>query len=249
MSTTHNVRIFCSDLDGTLLGESSSTEDFSKRWKSLESAKPLLIYSTGRLHDDALKVITEAGLPEADFLVSGVGTMIHDLSTESFNEDFAALLDESWQRDLVHQILKGLEGIMAQPEIQQHRWKSSWFWQDREEAQIEALRETLEAAATGAQVVYSSDRDLDVIPMRANKGNALKWLCEKLGIPTSTAVVAGDSGNDASMFLVDGVRGIAPANSEPALLAAIKNADHFHSSASCAAGVVQGFQHLGLFKS
>ena len=76
-----------------------------------------------------------------------------------------------------------------------------------------------------AQVVYSSSRDLDILPAGANKGNALRWLASQVGLAHDKVCVDGDSGNDASMFLVEDVYGILVSNSEEALSEALEGID------------------------
>src|SRR5690606_12125543 len=111
---------------------------------------------------------------------------------------------------------------------------------------LEALKEALKEAGVGAQVVYSSARDLDVLPAPANKGNALRWLCRRLGVKLEEVIVAGDTGNDASMFQLPGVRGIVVENAEPELLQAVLGTDTHHAKGACAAGVLDGMIHHGM---
>jgi mannosylfructose-6-phosphate phosphatase len=57
--------------------------------------------------------------------------------------------------------------------------------------------------------VYSSGRDLDV--SQGTQGQRPRWLCE-VGLSLDTVLVAGDTGNDRSLFLLPGVRGIVVEN-------------------------------------
>jgi hydroxymethylpyrimidine pyrophosphatase-like HAD family hydrolase len=95
-------------------------------------------------------------------------------------------------------------------------------------------------------VVYSSSRDLDVLPADANKGNALRWLAARLEIDTKDIVVAGDSGNDTSMFFVPQVNGIVVGNGRSELLEAVAGQNVYHARAHSADGVVEGLRHFGL---
>lgn len=247
MPDSKRVALICSDLDGTLLGEPDSSSDFRRRWDSLRDDRPVLVYSTGRLVEDARRVVREGGLPEPDYYIGGVGTMIHDPEKNALLDEYAAVLSQDWDRDRVAGVVRSFPETEEQPPEQQHEWKSSWFWNDADDEDLDRLRQALREAGVAAQVIYSSARDLDVLPQAANKGNALRWLCERLDVPLDRVVVAGDSGNDSSMFLVSGVRGIMPGNAGPELRKAARDTDAYAARGSCAAGVIEGLVHYGVF--
>lgn len=248
MPPSKPVAVFCSDLDGTLLGRPDSVAHFRRHWDSLGENQPLLVYSTGRLIEDAIQKINQSGLPTPDYYIGGVGTVIYHPASETTLSEFSAVLDQDWNRDEVHRIATSFDGIEEQPPEQQHAWKSSWFWHDATPDDLELLRKAIANASLSAQVIYSSARDLDILPHSANKGNALRWLCQLRGINLDQAIVAGDTGNDSSMFLVPGVRGIVPGNAEPELIQAVLNANAFLAGSECTDGVIEGLQYHGVFE-
>lgn len=245
------IRIFSTDIDGTLVGKPDALARFNYNWKRLpDDRRPLLCYNTGRMLEDMLELIEENGLLEPDYMICGVGTLIYDASAGSVLKSFNDILEESWDRDRAEKVVREiLPEAKRQPEKYQTRFKSSWHLPGATEEQIHALEEGLEAEGLDVNVIYSSDRDLDILPKYANKGNAFTWLLRKRSIPRKDALVAGDTGNDAAMFVKRGIRGIVVGNAQPELLEATVGRDVYHAQSSCADGVLEGLVHYGALEA
>ena len=125
--------------------------------------------------------------------------------------------------------------------------KSSWFLDDADETALSEIETALAEAEIDARIVYSSGRDLDILPKAADKGAALAWLCGQLGIGVDEAVVAGDTGNDKAMFDLPTVRGVIVGNALPELASLADQDDRFFRAAATEAdGVIEGLRHWGL---
>ena len=254
-----NIRLFVTDLDGTLLGDEAGTRRFRRLWDKLDEAdRPLLCLSSGRLLDDIQRMVADDQLPRPDMIIGGVGTLIYDYNRQELVKAFAEILEEGWDLARVQEIVADFVAangeaaaveITRQPDHFQHDYKSSWYWHDARPEDMNTLEEALRENGLDVNVVYSSARHLDILPKWANKGNALQWLLRHLDIPAEEAVVAGDSGNDSAMFQIPGIRGIVVGNAQPELVAATRDLDVYLAADNqvCANGVIAGLQHFGLF--
>lgn len=241
------IRLFCSDIDNTLLGNPESARRFVIAWKSIPAdRRPLLVYNSGRLIEDMEHLVAEGRLLAPDYFIGGVGTRIFDARAKRNLDDFSACIGEGWDRARAEAIAARTPGIRPQPDEFQEAFKSSWFLDDATPEVLHDLERRLAAEGLQAGVVYSSNRDLDVLPRKATKGGALQWLASRLCIPLDQVLVAGDTGNDSSMFRLPGVKGIVVENALPELLEATVDREFYYSRLVMADGVLDGLLHYGV---
>lgn len=250
MSTQNPVRLFASDLDGTLLGDDAALKRFQAAWDSLDDAqRPLLVYNTARSVADTRWLVLEGRLPSPEFIIGGLGTEVHDPIDQHVMDEFSATLASGWDRATVEAVVGLVPGIRPQPAEFQGTYKSSWHWHLASAAQVAQLGVRLEQSGLDVTVCYSADVHLDVIPRRAGKGHALAWLCQRIGVRVDEVVVAGTSGNNRSMYALPGVRGIVPGNASRELLTSSTACKPFLTGAAYADGVIAGLAHHGVFSS
>lgn len=242
------LRLLSTDLDGTVVGDNDATRRFRDFWHALpDDVRPVLVFNSGRLIDDQLALLEEVPLPQPDYIIGGVGTMLHAKKRSELETAYTHSLGTGFDPRKIADVMTDIAGVSMQEERYQHGLKSSWFLHGADAAALAGIEAALLAADIDARIVYSSDRDLDILPKAADKGAALAWLCGQLGIGLDESVVSGDTGNDRAMFELQTIRGVIVGNALPELVSLAHQDDRFfHSTAKEADGVIEGLRHWGL---
>lgn len=243
-----------SDVDGTLTGDRAALDRLAARLKEKRAEGELfLIISTGRRLEQVLDGLDEEGLPEPDAVIGQVGTEIYlpPLSTETEPmQAWRERLLADYSRDEAVAFLEGIEGLVMQPDVYNTELKTSCYLDQCPDPEAAAgeIRRRVEPHADRYQVVWSSGRDLDILPAASGKGKAIRFLVGHLGLDSERVVVAGDTGNDASMFR-EFERGVVVANAQPelaALAGSMGDGRVYRASQPYAAGVEEGLERYGV---
>ncbi|MEG4394853.1 sucrose-phosphate phosphatase [Microcoleus sp. BROC3] len=240
--------LLVTDLDNTLVGDDEATQVINQRLQ-LKRSQICLVYATGRSHASTSELIAQKQLLEPDYLIAGVGSEIYQDGT--LDLDWAEYLSQDWDKMAIASLAQQFSQLKPQSVKEQNPWKISYCLEPAAEnsSTLDALQQKLTESGLAAQIIFSSNRDVDILPQTSNKGNALTYLQKRLQISSEATLVCGDSGNDINMFEQD-VRGVIVANALSELLewhreCGTKN--HYLAGSACAWGIMEGMAYFWEF--
>jgi sucrose-6-phosphatase len=231
-----NSYMLATDLDGTLVGDVGALKELLKFFESLPY-KVDIVYITGRHYDSALSLIDSERLPLPSILVTDVGTIIysgHELLPDSKWEQ---KIMKNWNPQSIREIAMQIPGISLQSLPNDRR--VSFYVNDSKDASI--LRQKLKESGRPHTFVFSSGRDVDVLPEGAGKGKALQYVVEEYTSEQANILVAGDSGNDLDMLTL-GYPAVIVGNAQKELLD-VKSDNIYNATKACAGGIQQAWKH------
>ncbi len=236
------VSLLVSDIDNTLLGDAASLRELMA-W--LETHRQMgFAVATGRSLELTLKVLRQWKVRRPDILISSVGSEIHYGRTLKPDVGWTSHIRYRWRRADVQQLLDRMPGLRLQPAENQREFKLSYYL-DRDRApDLREIRAELSRHQLYARLIHSHRVFLDVLPVRASKGQAVRYLAYRWGLPLERILVAGDSGNDREMLVGDTLAVVVGNHSEE--IADLAGHERIYmASAHHAAGILEGIRHYG----
>lgn len=236
-------RAIFASLDLNLVGDASSLHALLERIK--EHRKWLVFgIATGRRLENALATLRQHEIPAPDVLITGQGTAIHYTSSLTKDDAWQRHISFAWDGEAVRKVLHDTPGILPQPAAEQSIYQISYFI-DTSIISPQEVRTLLQRNELAVNVVISFGQFLDITPVRASKGLALRWCSEHLEIPLENTLVAGVTGADADMLLGNTLGTVVDSfhREELSTLAGTENV--FFSRAAHAGGIIEAMDHYG----
>ncbi|MEN8136340.1 MAG: HAD-IIB family hydrolase [Thermodesulfobacteriota bacterium] len=233
-------RLLVTDIDNTLVGDDPSLGELLE---ILSSHRDMVAWgvATGRCLRKVLKALAEYKVPPPDIIISSVGTEIYYGSELLPDKGWSQHLTYKWKPELIREALKGLDFLYTQDEEEQRAFKISYLMEDDPELLAEVHR-VLQDCKLSYNLEFSNSQFLDIIPFRASKGKAVRYLSYKWEFPLKAIMVCGDSGNDEEMLR--GVTcGLIVGNYSKELEHLRGLRRMFFSKKEYAAGIIDGIKH------
>jgi HAD superfamily hydrolase (TIGR01484 family) len=202
--------LICSDLDRTILpnGKAPQSPEALQILHRLAARQEItLAYVSGRDKKLLKEAIKDFKIPLPDYAIGDVGTTIYEpQSNWQPWTDYAEEIASDWHGKTSEDLkvfLADLIDLALQERDKQNTFKLSYY----SDVAVDVARlkqeinERLVHANVQASLIWSIDEEkniglLDVLPERATKVHAIRFLMKKRGYSHEQVVFAGDSGND-----------------------------------------------------
>jgi len=243
---TFPYELFVFDLDGTLLSQDSSLPQGAAELLRALSGRAKVTLATGRSLASARPYLRRLGITTPAILYNGAVVIDpgseRSLFVRRISRELALKVLEVVREFPVHpQVYQAVEdpwidvaeiappiqrflakeGLPAREVRHLHKAVSQdpiKFLIVGEPEVLPALERALRSEVPEVSVVRSESEYVEVLPPGVSKGEALVWLCRRLGIPLEKAVAVGDQLNDLSMIELAGL-GVAMAHAPTTLRA------------------------------
>jgi sucrose-phosphate synthase len=241
----HNGAIV-SSIDQNLLGDAKSLKELINLLTEKRKTISFCI-ATGRRLDSALRVLRQQNIPQPDTLITSMGTEIYYSPELTRDDAWTNHINYLWNRKRVVSLLTELSGLTLQPKEQQSAYKISYFYDPNIAPSVEEIKKILLQNEQTVHVIFSFGQFLDIVPIRASKGYALRWFAQQRDIPLTHILTAGGSGGDEDMMLGNTLS-VVVANRHTEELSKFSEVEPIYfSEKQFAAGILDGLNHYNFF--
>jgi len=243
----HDRAIF-TDLDQSLLGDAESLADFLDVIKIYRKCTTFGI-ATGRRLDSALRMMKRYGIPQPDILITSLGTEVCYAPRLTPDRAWAEHIDHLWKPRAIIRVLADLPGIKLQPKAELSRFKISYYIDPEEAPGLDEINSLLHQHELTANTFLSFGQFLDIVPMRASKGFALRWCADQWDIPLENILVAGGSGADEDMMRGNTMAVVVANRHHEELSGLVDTENIYFATQPCAAGIIDAIEHYDFLGS
>jgi sucrose-phosphate synthase len=245
-SATRRNRAIVTAIDNTLLGDAESLEEFIRMVRR-ERRRFVFGIATGRRLDTVLKILRREGIPTPDVLITSLGTEITYSRQLIGDIAWSEHIDHIWTPQVLRRLLRPLPGLKLQPLCEQSRFKVSYFYDSELAPPIEEIQSLLRQQELTVNATLSFGQYLDIVPQRASKGQALRYVADQWGIPLERILVTGGSGGDDDM-LRGNTLGVVVANRHSEELVGLSESERvFFAEGAHARGILEAIEHYRFF--
>ncbi len=238
-------RILVTDIDNTLLGDTDGLAAFARNLREAGDSTAFAV-ATGRRLQSAIDALQEFGAPRPDFWITSVGSQIHYSPDFAEDKEWLRNIDWRWDAALVRRTLLDLPGLELQDEIDQGPRKVSFFIDPAKAPPMRQIERLLGKAGVRGKTIFSHGQFLDILPVRASKGLAVRFVAHRWGVPMQRVLVAGDSGNDEEMLSGRSL-GVVVANYSDELEVLRSADDVYFAEREYAWGILEGVERYDFF--
>ena len=234
------------DIDNTLIGDDNSRLEALLQLLKQHRDHIGFGVATGRTVGSAKTYLEEFGVQTPDVIIASVGSEIYYGENLHYGRGWDTHISARWDREKILLLLKDIPFLTYQEEETQRPFKVSYNMAPGKD-RLAVIHDRLVRNKCRYNLIYSHNKYLDILPYRASKGKAIRYLSYKWEISLSNFIVCGDSGNDEEMLRGE-PKAVVVANYSSELEPLKKYRNIYFAKRKCAGGILEAVNHYKFFE-
>ncbi|MFK8079628.1 MAG: HAD family hydrolase [Granulosicoccus sp.] len=235
-------RALFTDLNRSLLGDEKALKTLIDHVRTHRKRMKFGI-NTGLRLDAALRLLRRHQIPEPDFLITSTGTVINYAPKLTDDIAWTRLIEKQWTPKQVRRVMRDIPGVSLREAEQQSAFKISYLHDAGIAPSIDDISARLYQEEQAVNVIFSHGQYLNIVPIRASKGLAMRYLAAKYGISLERTLAIGGSGADEDMMRGNTLAAIVGSRSHEELSNIEQSNTIYFAQKTFAAGILEAMEY------
>jgi sucrose-phosphate synthase len=235
-------KFIITDLDNTLIGEENSRLEALLELLNKHRQQIGFGVATGRDVELTIRALEDYSISVPDLIISSSGSELNYFGKRRHpGKGWKTHISDQWKRDKIVRLLKDVSFLRYRKASAQGPFKISYEMEPGRD-RLSQVHDSLLRSRIRYNLIISKDRYLDILPYRASKGKAVRYLSYQWDLPLANFLVCGDSGSDEDMLRGE-PKAVVVGNHSPELkpLKGLRNI--YFAAQKCAGGILEGIDH------
>jgi len=241
-STNYIDRALFTDLNRSLLGDDDALQTLINHVRAHRKTMKFCI-NTGLRLDAALRLLRKHRIPEPDVLVTSAGTEITYAPKLTEDTAWTRYIEKQWTPQQVRRILADVPGITLRDASQQSDLKISYQYDKDAAPPLAEISARLLKEEQSVNAIFSHGKFLNIVPLRASKGLALRYVASHYDIALDHVLAIGGSGADEDMMRGNTLAAIVGNRSQEELSQVTESENIFYTSKPYAGGILEAIEY------
>jgi sucrose-phosphate synthase len=241
-STNYADRALVTDLNRSLLGDDEALHRLIKLVRANRKRMKFCI-NTGLRLDAALRLLKKHGIPEPDALITSAGTEITFAPKLTEHTAWTRHIEKQWTPQQVQRVLSEIPGLSLREKAQQSAFKISYLYDAKTAPPVADISARLSQEDQAVNVIFSHGEYLNIVPVRASKGLAMRHVVAQFGIGLERVLAIGGSGADEDMMRGNTLAAVVGNRAHEELSQVAEGESIYFASEHYAAGILEAMKY------
>lgn len=239
---TQLKRFLIADIDDIMLCDDEKEMKKLAKWIVGNHKKIAFGVTSGRSIEEISEFVKDRKIPYPDIVISASGTEIYYGKEHHYDNGWESHIINRWEPEKIKKLLKRFDFLTLQDAKDQRKLKISYTMPPAKD-RLSKIHDLLSRNKCRYTLVYYDQKHLDIIPYRASKGKAIRYISYKWETPLSSFLICANTGEMLAGEPLGVVVGLDAPNKKDRTGKVIKKGKCIYfAKKSCAGGVLEGIE-------
>ncbi len=196
---TQLKRFLVVDVDDVLMCENAEELDNFAAWITDNHKKTAFCTTSVKPINELIEFLEENRIPAPDILISSAGTEIYYSKEHHYDNGWESHISNRWEPEKIKKLLKKYDFLTLENKSKQRKFKISYKMPPKKD-RVSKIHDLLSKNKCRYSLVYYDQEILHILPYRASKGKAIRYISYKWETPLSDFLICA---NTAEMLTGD----------------------------------------------